>query len=387
VCGSVALLLVAAMSARVIGLLGHETSTVRYDRLALAQIDFQLNGRDEARARQSIDAILAAARARPGIESVSASNGLPFGFMTFRSTQYATPADAPFNATRDINTQAYVVAATPELFRTLSLRVTRGRAFTDRDDLPAPPVAIVSEHFAHQLFRSTDVVGRSVMVSRTRQLSNRSPSPIALEIVGVSADTDVDRMRGVIFRPFAQGYDPLIPVTISARAADPAGAAGVLRSVIRGVDPEIALDSTGTGAVLLGPFFLLVVIVRLSTGLGLLALVLAMAGLFGVLSHVVVRRTREIGIRIAIGAERSQIFRLILRDGLYPVMKGLALGLGIGAAARIAVRAWVVTDASAFDPWVFAIVPIPFIIAALIACYMPASRASRVDPNVALRNL
>ncbi len=387
VCGSVALLLVAAMSAKVIGLLGRPAEGGSYDHLALAQVDFALNGKNEAQSRRLSEAILSAVRARPGVESVSASNGLPFGFWSFRSSQYATTADTPFDGTRDIDTQAYVVAATPELFRTLSMRLTRGRAFTDRDDVTGPPVAIVSEHLARQLFRSTDVVGRALMVSRARRLSTGSPAPLAMAIVGVSADTDVDRVRGVIFRPFAQGYDPLIPVTISARASDPSAAAGVLRSAIRDVDPEIALDSAGTGAVLLGPFFLLVVIVRLSTGLGLLALVLAMAGLFGVLSHVVVRRTREIGIRIAIGADRAQIFRLILRDGLYPVIKGLTLGLGIGAAARLAVRAWVVTDANAFDPLVFSIVPVPFIIAAVIACYVPAARASRVDPNVALRDL
>lgn len=387
VCGSVALLLVAAMSAQVIGLLSHQESARNYDRLALAQVDFALNGKNDAASRRLTEAILAAVRSRQSVESVSASNGLPFGFLSVRSSQYATTAEAPFDAARDISTEAYVVAATPELFRTLSLRLTRGRAFTDRDDVAAPAVAIVSERLARQLFGSTDVVGRALLVSRARRLSRDSPAPVAMAIVGVSADTDVDRVRGIIFRPFAQGYDPLVPVTISARAANPPAAAGVLRSAIHDVDPDIALDSVGTGAVLLGPFFLLVVIVRLATGLGLLALVLAMAGLFGVLSHVVVRRTREIGIRIAIGAERAQIFRLILRDGLYPVLKGLALGLGIGVASRLAVRAWVVTDASAFDPLVFAVVPVPFILAALVACYVPAARASRVDPNVALRDL
>ena len=112
-----------------------------------------------------------------------------------------------------------------------------------------------------------------------------------------------------------------------------------------------------------------------------------MAGLFGVLSHVVLRRTREIGIRIALGADRARIFRLVLRDGLYPVAKGIVLGLTIGVGARMAVASWVVTDISPFEPLALLLMPVPFILAALAACYFPAARASRVDPNVALRNL
>jgi putative ABC transport system permease protein len=138
---------------------------------------------------------------------------------------------------------------------------------------------------------------------------------------------------------------------------------------------------------LAGPYFLLRIIAALATVLGALALMLAMAGLYGVLSHLVARRTREIGIRIAIGAERSRIFALILRDGLRPVVKGLALGLGGGALLRVVLRATVVTGISPVDLAVFAIVPIPFVVAALVACYVPAARASRVDPNVALRDL
>jgi putative ABC transport system permease protein len=187
--------------------------------------------------------------------------------------------------------------------------------------------------------------------------------------------------------PFAQRYVPFLPVTFIARAADPRAGVAALRASVRRVDPDLSISSAGTSAVLVYGFYPLRVIAMMAAALGVLGLVLAMSGLFGVLSHVVMKRTREMGIRLAIGAERADIFRLVLRDGLYPVGKGLLLGLGIGVASRIAVKAFVVTNVSALDPWPLMLLPVPFVLAALAACYFPAARASRVDPNIALREL
>jgi len=111
-----------------------------------------------------------------------------------------------------------------------------------------------------------------------------------------------------------------------------------------------------------------------------------MAGLFGVLSHVVQRRTREIGIRLAVGAARRDVVKMVLLDGLRPVGKGLVLGLVIGLGVRIAIRGQVFTTIAAWDPVEFTLLPAIFVCAALVACWLPASRASRVDPNVALRD-
>jgi putative ABC transport system permease protein len=210
--------------------------------------------------------------------------------------------------------------------------------------------------------------------------------------VGVAADLDdpTRTYRGdqFVFVPWAQRFERGVPLIVTARTRSPGTTAGILRSTIHRVDPELAVSAVGTGSKLLqGPIFILRVISGLSTTLCAIATVLAMAGLFGVLSHVVLLRTREMGIRIALGADRRRIFRLVLLDGLRPVAKGVVLGAAIGIGARLAVRAWVVTDVSATEPLVFGLVPVPFLLAALVACYLPAARAARVDPNVALRNL
>ena len=375
------------MCVKVVAAVGAQDPGVDYRQLALAQVDFSLNGKDESRSRALIDGILAAARAQPGLESVTASTGLPFGMPALPG--FVTTPQQPFTESRDAGEYTFIISATPEVFGTLRMRLVRGRTLTDRDDAAGPRVAILSERLAREVFHSIDVVGQPLIVGRTNRLSKRYPAE-TFTVVGVSADTDAfllgRRGSSVMFVPLAQRYESR--VTFSARAANPAAAVGVLRSAIRSVDPDLAVTLSGTGStVLAGPYFLLHIVGSLATALGFLALVLAMAGLYGVLAHVVARRTREIGIRIAIGAERSRIFALILRDGLRPVVKGLVLGLGVGVLFRIALRATIVTGISPIDPVVFGLVPIPFVIAALAACYVPASRASRVDPNVALRDL
>jgi ABC-type antimicrobial peptide transport system permease subunit len=177
-------------------------------------------------------------------------------------------------------------------------------------------------------------------------------------------------------------------VLIVARAPQPSAAVATLREEIRRFDPGLTLSAAGTGSVLLeGPFFLLRVIATMAAALGGLALVLAMAGLFGILTHVVDRRRREIGIRLAVGAARVQIVRLILIDGVHPVLKGLVLGLAIGLGSRMVLRGQVFTTIGAWDPLEFGGLPLLFLGAALVACALPALRASRVDPNVALRDL
>jgi putative ABC transport system permease protein len=279
----------------------------------------------------------------------------------------------------------------------MDIRIARGRDLTDRDDAGSPPVGLVTEQLARDLYRTTDAVGRTIVLALppgpVRPGASRQERPTAsFTIVGVVSDMrsspTATRPDNILFVPLAQQFDLRETVLIVARADDAAGAVATLRREIQRVAPQLALGGANTGDVLLeGPVFVMRVIAALAATLGGLALALAMAGLFGILTHVVERRTREIGIRLAVGAERGQIVRLVLRDGLHPVVKGLVLGLTIGLGSRIVLRGQIVTALAAWDPWEFCALPALFLVAALVACAVPAARASRVDPNVALRDL
>ena len=161
-----------------------------------------------------------------------------------------------------------------------------------------------------------------------------------------------------------------------------------LRGALRQVDPDLAVEVIGTGrTVLAGASVFLRAAGVAALALGGLTLALAMVGLFGIQSHIVAHRTREIGVRISLGASPGQIKRMVLRDGYRPVVEGLAIGLFIGVIGRAIVRAYTDVEVSVVDPWLFFVVPIPLIVAAFCACYFPAHRAAGVDPNVALRHL
>jgi len=179
------------------------------------------------------------------------------------------------------------------------------------------------------------------------------------------------------------------PVTVTVKTAgDPATLVDPLKRIVNRLDPQfLVLDVLPASA--LGGARTLVVRIGAAAGglLGGLALLLAMAGLYGVLSELVLRRTRELGIRMALGADPRRLLRMVLLDGTRPVLAGLAIGLGCGVILRLGFRPLFTRLLPAFDPLTVALVSLAFIAAALLAAFVPARRASRVDPNVALRHL
>lgn len=353
-------------------------SGVAMDRMAVAVLNFRTQPWDEGRVRRTLDRVMEEARKDPAVESVSTSAGMPFGIPGVRlalSLPDAAIVEGDFH-------NATGVSATPSIFRTIGVPILRGRGFDDRDRSTAAPVVVLSEFTALRMFGTTDAVGRPLVVRR-----QASRAQIAT-VIGIARDTDVGSVlsepRLLAYMPFAQQYDPLL--TVAVRSADGAAALSALREALRRADPDLAVDFAGLGRALSGPFVFLRAVGTATLGLGALTLLLAMVGLFGIQSHIVGHRTREIGVRMSFGATGRQIQWMVLKDGYRPVFEGLVLGLFGGLAGRVYLRAYLDIDVSVVDPWMLFIVPIPLIVAAFCACYVPARRAAGVDPNVALKH-
>jgi putative ABC transport system permease protein len=355
-------------------------SGVEIDRLGVAVLSDPPSTWNEARVRQMLDRVVAALQADPAVETTSVSTGMPFGLRTLR-----IDLTLPGSQTRGDVHETAAIAATPSLFKTIGVPILRGRGFDDRDGSGAPPVVVVSEHTARLIFGSADAVGRLVVLGEPPRRQSTAT------VIGIARDTDVRSMfrdpAPLVYLPLAQRFDPSLTIAVRS-TGDVTRAVGALQESIRRIDPDLALDGIGTGrTILAGPSVLLRALGLSALALGGLTLLLAMAGLFGIQSHAVASRTREIGVRMSFGASPAEIHWMVLKDGTLPVLDGLALGVCAGLAGRAIARAYLDLDISILDPWILVVVPIPVVLAGFCACYLPAARAARVDPNVALRHL
>lgn len=356
---------------------------VDLDHMTVARTVFRLQTWDEARGQAAVTAVTSVSPDRFGFRSTAFSSSMPFGANI---DTYASVATSPSELSRGNAT--LMLASTPGIFDALGVPVVTGRAFDQRDVSGSDPVIVISEASALSLFGSTEAVGREVhlrgamnTLDETRVESRR--------VVGVTRDTDVGSLTnrkpgvGLIFVPLAQRYEP--PNFVIARSDS--GETGDLRGLIRAGDPDVAVDAVGSGLVMLGGGWNGVRIVAgIALLLGAMTLVLTMAGLFGVLSALVSRRSREIGIRKALGADDRAIRRMILRDGSRPVASGTVIGLFVGLLGGFVLRSAIPTQAPPLAFVAVVIVLLTVVPATLAACYLPARRAMRVDPNVTLKD-
>ena len=370
--------IVATMFIRgTLNLAAHD-SGVELDRIAVATLNFDNGVWDSQRIRRALDRVVEEGAKDPVIESVSASTGLPFGVPPAMRVSIA-PSENP----EGLNLPPLLaVAVTPAFFTTMGIPLASGRAFTDVEVSRGTTAVILSELAARSLFHSTAVVGRTVAIDYDERTS-------IAEIVGVTRDTDTRMLysdrRPLVYLPLASAS--VRGVTLAARSSGPpARTVAALREAIRKADPDLTVDVIGTGrAILSGPFEVLRSLGIGTLYLGGFTLVLSMVGLFGVQSHVVSSRTREIGVRMSLGATTRQIKVMVMKDGYRPVLEGLVLGLWGGLAGRVIARAYMDVEVNVIDPWMLILTPIPLVVAAFAACYWPASRAASVDPTVALR--
>jgi putative ABC transport system permease protein len=279
-----------------------------------------------------------------------------------------------------IRTSAAFFGVSPDYFSTLGIKIVRGRAFTERDDERAPTVIVINETMAAKYWPGEDPIGKRVKIS----YNNTPPR----EIVGIAGDVKqthlTDASPAQMYLPFVQAPWPFL-TAIARTSAAPEAAAGSLRQVLAHLDPEQAAGEVRTfdqylarsiatprfTAILLGAF----------AGL---ALLLAGFGLYGVMAYSVAQRSREIGIRMALGARAADVRSLVVNQALRLGAAGLAIGVA-GALAVTRVLDSQLFGVTASDPLTFAVVSAALITVLVLAAYLPARRATRVDPIVALR--
>jgi putative ABC transport system permease protein len=324
--------------------------------------------------QQVIDALQGTA----GVRRAAFVQGLPLTGIDSRAPYArADGAVAPLNE----RPLALSRSITPGYFATLGIPVVAGRDFSARDTSDSTQVMIISRNTARKLFPNDDPIGR-------RMFTGSLGGGILTEIVGVVGDVrsvSLARDNDIEFyRPASQR--PINFAQLAVRAAgDPLGALNAVRTVIHDLDPELPLNQPATLAALtdasLGQRKLLMALLATFASL---AVLLATVGIYSVVAYLVGQRTAEIGIRIALGAQRADVLRLVTWEGLRPVSAGLAIGL-IGVAALGRLLASQLYGISAFDPRTLALATFGLGAVALVACLAPARRATKVDPIVALR--
>lgn len=330
---------------------------------------------DEGRAQQFFRAAIERAKSLPGVESATIASNFPLG-GGFLRTVFPEGQDET-SGYRGTLTQLDDVA--PNFFEALRIPLLQGRVFTDIDRKDTHLVAVVNEATAKHFWPNEIAVGKRFHFFGDRDLR---------EVVGVVKNIAVNNIgevpQPVVYLPLTQDYPPAATMQVRTSGKPEPMIAGV-RSQVQSLEPNLALTNFQTIEEVLSQALWAP---RMGAGLlalfGGLALLLAVIGVYGVLSYSVNQQTREIGIRMAMGAQTGRVLRLVVGQGLRLAFAGLALGLLV-AFLSMRLLASLLFGVSVHDPITFAGVPLILTFAAVLACYIPARRASKVDPIIALR--
>src|SRR5262245_8570881 len=318
------------------------------------------------------------ARALPGVRSVTLTDAVPLsrGFRT-----RAIPEGHQFPAGQQTATFAAGIVD-PSYFRTMRTEIISGRAFTADDNDRSPRVAIVNQLFAATYWPNQNPVGKRVRLSG-------SDGPW-LEVVGLSRNEKyvyfTEPSTPFLYLPFAQNERPQMSLVVETTEADASSIAAPLRDLVRALDvnqPVFGLRTFSSFYKMRATASLLLVM-KVTAFMGLLGMTLALIGLYGLVAYSVARRTREIGIRMAVGAERAQVLRMILREGMMLSVLGILLG-GVASLAVVRLITAGLAGLGAPSLTAYAVIPILLIGLTLAASYIPARRAAQIDPLRALR--
>jgi predicted permease len=344
-----------------------------------AEVNLKDYGYSAEQMKQFNDAFLERVAALPGIQSVSIADYLPLDARYLGITYNAEGREPPPEQ-EGHTLQTFDVGA--GYFATMGTVLLRGREFAASDREGAAPVAIINQTMADQFWPGQDAVGR-------RLFEGKPGKGDSYEIVGVVENgkyrTLGEHSRPVVFRSRFQHPRPRSTFVAHVRG-DSQAALGAIREVTRSLDSRLSLSRLET----LVRHLALALFPARATGLlfsvfGLVGLLLAVSGLFGVIAYSVSQRTREIGVRVALGASRRNVVRMVLGQGLK--LAGLGIGAGLVAAlAATRLLRGLLYGVSPLDPATFVAVPLLLVTVSMLACLLPARRAARVDPMEALRH-
>jgi predicted permease len=349
------------------------------DRLLMVRFDPRLVQYNAAQTQQFYKLLTERVREALGVERAALTQNPPlslddFGRVAFVPEGFQMPRNREnFTSTMDTVDEGF--------FETLGIPILRGRGFRASDAAEAPRVAVVNEQFAKHYWAGADAVGKRI------RLDNFAGTPV--EIVGVAQKIKyrdgIDRQPDFVYLPLAQ-HPAARMVLLLRSSGDPLQMVKPLKDIVRRLDPNMPMLETRTYddlyryAAVDGPR----VAVELVGALGAVGLLLAIAGLYGLVAYNVSRRTREIGIRMAIGAGPRDVLRLMMGKGLVLVAVGTVIGLAMGFAVERLMNS-MLFNVGGVDLTVYLIVVPAMVLATMLAAYVPARRASRIAPTVALR--
>jgi predicted permease len=379
VAGSLVLLIMAGLFTRSLGMARKVNLGFDPNRVTNVTFDVRGIGYSEEQGQQFSTRLLERIRSLPGAESAAIAFTVPFGYYSDAETLQIDGYTPPSKATTPF---AGTSAISPSYFQTMRIPLLRGRDIADTDLAKTEAVAIVNQAMAKMFWPKQDPLGR--------QFELKSHPDEKIRIVGVVKDSRRDNFDGDVspffYTALAQGATPL--QTLHVRTfGPPENIIPVVEQEIEKLAPGLPLIDVGTmlqGLNTLNGLLLFELGAGIAAALGLLGLVLAVLGVYGIVSYVTSQRTHEIGVRMALGAEPSRILKMVLRQGLFIVVVGLVIGiLAAGAAGYLAASFLVGVHPT--DPITFFGVSMVLALITLIACYIPARRATKVDPMVALR--
>ncbi len=346
--------------------------------LALMSFDLGLNNYGRPQAKDFYDRLLERVRTLPGVEAAGMSANTP---LSGRAWSMSVERVEGFQSDNGFPPVGEVNIVSPEYFRTLGIPVLQGREFTTADGANDAPIVVVNQAFAIRYWPNQDVIGKRIF-------QHGPDGGISTEVVGVVETSRssqlTDAPRPAMFFPVAQKSE--LALTLSVRTGlDPSATITQLRGLVRSLDATVPVFDVRTLAQQKdGSLALQRMAASLLSGFGVVGLLLAALGIYGVLAYSVSRRTREIGVRMALGAQLTDVLAMIMRQGLGMVVVGMVLGLAVAAGVCQLLRSFLF-EIKPLDPLTFGVVIALLAGVALLASWLPARRAARVDPMVALR--